>query len=201
MLAGRERALREGPVEGGGQADVDRVDLRVGDRRVEIVREPGAHELGHPCRALRVAGGDRLDADAVAERLVVGGMSLPHEAAPENRDGDRQCASRNSRLRLLNSSGISQKGACPISGQTWRVEPADTFVNGPRVCGRSEDVRVPDRDQRRRADLADRLERRVGETGLGLVAEVLRDLRVRVFVQLPLELDAASLAARRRSAA
>ena len=71
------------------QADVDGVDLRIRDRRLEIGGDLRADDLGHALRALGRPREDRLDAHPLAERLVVVRVRGAHEPAAEDRQRDR----------------------------------------------------------------------------------------------------------------
>ena len=96
VLAGGEGRLGPLTVQRRRQADVDGVDLRVAERRQEIVGQLGADRGRDRGGAVAPTGGDRLDAHTIAERAVVRGVRGPHEPAAEDRDRDhaRGCRKR-----------------------------------------------------------------------------------------------------------
>ena len=86
MLAGVEGALDDLTVERRRHADVDGLDLGIGEDRVEVDGRLGADRRGHARGPLRAPAADRLDPHAVAERGVVPGVGRPHEAGADDRE-------------------------------------------------------------------------------------------------------------------
>ena len=74
VLAGGEGRLGPLAVQRRRQADVDGVDLRVPERRQEIVGQLGADRGRDRGGPVAPTGGDRLDAHPIAERAVVRGV-------------------------------------------------------------------------------------------------------------------------------
>ena len=111
VLSGGERSLGDLAVHGRRQADVDGVDLRVGEDSVQIGREPCAYRIGYLLRPLRRSRAHRLDSRPAGCDAEPAGVRRAHEPGAEYRQGDHQCSFRKSCCLALNSSGISQNGA------------------------------------------------------------------------------------------
>ena len=96
VLAGGEGRLGPLAVQRRRQADVDGVDLRVPERRLEIVGQLCADRGRDRSGPVAPTRGDRLDAHPIAERAVVRGVRGGHEPAAEDRDRDhaRGCRKR-----------------------------------------------------------------------------------------------------------
>ena len=184
VLAGGERPLGGVAVERCRQTDVDRVDLRIGEHRLEVVDEGRADRGRDLLPALARARADGLDVRAAAQGRVAVRVGRAHEAGAEDRNGDHQCSFRKSCCLALNSSGISQNGAWPMRGHTRRTALRHPLLDQVGVVRRRQRVTIPDREVRRRRDLAETVEGVVGDAGLGLVTERLDALGMRVLEHL-----------------